>query len=163
MLRVRPKQQGVLDYRRGRMGVSAVPGSGKTFTLALLAAQIVASGVLGDEQEVLVVTLVNSAVANFSGRVAGFVEEKGLLPHLGYRVRTLHGLAHDIVRERPGLVNLSDGFAIVDERDANRILQDAVDAVALPGGELRITWPDEGAEVLMAGPAAFVFEGEWIQ
>ena len=35
-------------------------------------------------------------------------------------------------------------------------------AVSLPGGELRIAWPDDGAQVTMAGPAAFVFEGEWI-
>ena len=33
--------------------------------------------------------------------------------------------------------------------------------IALPGGELHIRWPDEGAEVIMSGPAAFVFEGEW--
>ena len=31
--------------------------------------------------------------------------------------------------------------------------------VVLPGGTLRITWPADGASVLMAGPAAFVFEG----
>ena len=34
--------------------------------------------------------------------------------------------------------------------------------VALPGGTLRIDWPDAAAQVRMAGPAAFVFEGEWI-
>jgi len=56
------------------------------------------------------------------------VEERGLLPHLGYRVRTLHGLAHDIVRERPGLVGLADGFQIVDERAADQIRQDVVEA-----------------------------------
>ena len=33
--------------------------------------------------------------------------------------------------------------------------------VSLPGGDLRIRWPDDGAEVIMSGPAAFVFEGEW--
>ena len=33
--------------------------------------------------------------------------------------------------------------------------------VALPGGELRIEWPDDTAPVLMSGPATFVFEGEW--
>ena len=33
--------------------------------------------------------------------------------------------------------------------------------VSLPGGDLRIRWPDDGADVIMAGPAAFVFEGEW--
>jgi DNA helicase-2/ATP-dependent DNA helicase PcrA len=128
MFRPRPKQQEVLSYTGGRMGVSAVPGSGKTYTLSYLAAQLVARGKLEDDQEVLVVTLVNSAVDNFAGRVAGFVQERGLLPHLGYRVRTLHGLAHDIVRERPALVGLSDDFQIVDERAADQIRQDAAEA-----------------------------------
>ena len=125
MFKPRPRQQEVLDYIGGKMGVSAVPGSGKTYTLSYLAAQLVASGRLDDDQEVLVVTLVNSAVDNFASRVAGFIEQRGLLPNLGYRVRTLHGLAHDIVRERPELVGLADDFQIVDERAADRILQDA--------------------------------------
>ncbi|MBN2390852.1 MAG: ATP-dependent helicase [Anaerolineae bacterium] len=121
----RPKQRQVLTYTGGRMGVSAVPGSGKTWTLSLLAAKLIAEGDLGDEQEVLVVTLVNSAVSNFAGRVARFVQERGLLPHVGYRVRTLHGLSHDIVRERPALAGLADDFQIIDERAALEILQDA--------------------------------------
>ena len=110
------------------MGISAVPGSGKTWTLSRLAAQIVASGDLQDDQEVLVVTLVNSAVENFNRQVGAFVETAGLLAHLGYRVRTLHGLAHDIVRERPALVSLADNFQIVDEREADSIRQDAARA-----------------------------------
>jgi len=123
----RPRQQEVLNYTGGKMGVSAVPGSGKTITLSYLAAQLVASGVLEDDQEVLVVTLVNSAVDNFARRVGGFVRERGLLSNLGYRVRTLHGLAHDIVRERPALVGLADDFQIVDERAADQIRQDAAE------------------------------------
>ena len=35
--------------------------------------------------------------------------------------------------------------------------------VSLPGGELRIVWPDDTAQILMSGPAAFVYEGEWLQ
>ncbi len=134
MFKPRPKQQEVLEYTGGRMGVSAVPGSGKTYTLSALAAKLVAEGGLANDldtqrsQEVLVVTLVNSAVDNFASRVGGFVQEMGLLPHLGYRVRTLHGLAHDIVRERPGLVGLSDDFEIVDEREADRIRQEVTEA-----------------------------------
>ena len=114
------------------MGVSAVPGSGKTFTLSLLASRLVErlaqSGRL-DEREVLVVTFTNSAVENFRNRIGNFLrEEQGLLPGVGYRVRTLHGLAHDIVRERPGLVGLSESFDIIDERTANEIKRDAVHA-----------------------------------
>ena len=33
--------------------------------------------------------------------------------------------------------------------------------VRLPGGTLRIGWPGDGEAIIMAGPAAFVFEGEW--
>jgi diaminopimelate epimerase len=33
--------------------------------------------------------------------------------------------------------------------------------VQLPGGVLSIDWPDDGSSIRMAGPAAFVFEGEW--
>lgn len=110
------------------MGISAVPGSGKTHTLSALAAQIIALGVLGLDQEVLIVTLVNSAVDNFSSRIGGFVRSSGLIPHIGYRVRTLHGLAHDIVRENPSLVGLDNRFAIVDEREAESIRKDAAGA-----------------------------------
>ncbi len=33
--------------------------------------------------------------------------------------------------------------------------------VSLPGGDLRIAWPADTAQVSMSGPAVFVFEGEW--
>ncbi len=108
------------------MGVAAVPGSGKTHTLSYLAARLIIDGHIEDDQEILIVTLVNSAVDNFSARVAGFVQDYGLLPDFGYRVRTLHGLAHDIVRERPDLVGLSDRFSIVDENEASDILRSTV-------------------------------------
>jgi DNA helicase-2/ATP-dependent DNA helicase PcrA len=88
----------------------------------------VARGGFAGDQEVLIVTLVNSAVDNFGRRVAELVKELGLLPHVGYRVRTLHGLAHDVVRERPALVNLANDFQIVDEREAQFILQEAAEA-----------------------------------
>jgi DNA helicase-2/ATP-dependent DNA helicase PcrA len=116
----RPGQKEVLAYAGGMMGISAVPGSGKTRTLAELAAKLVAEQV-GDEQEVLVVTLVNSAVDNFKRRINQSIKGRGLLPSFGYRVRTLHGLAHDIVRERPGLVGLSEDFGIIDEREADAV------------------------------------------
>lgn len=126
----RPRQKEMVDYylaHGGRMGISAVPGSGKTHTLSYLAARLVVER-LAEDQEVLIVTLVNSAVDNFRARVAGFIRAMGLLAGMGYRVRTLHGLAHDIVRERPALAGLADDFQIIDERVATEILQDAVQA-----------------------------------
>lgn len=124
----RPSQESILRYTGGTLGISAVPGSGKTHVLSALAAQIIGSGVLGVDQEVLIVTLVNSAVDNFSQRIGGFIQQRGLIPHIGYRVRTLHGLAHDIVRENPSLVGLDSRFAIVDEREAEFIRKEAATA-----------------------------------
>jgi len=125
--RPRAGQKQALGYSSGKMGISAVPGSGKTHTLAALAAQLVAEAI-ADGQEVLIVTLVNSAVDNFKLRINQMIAQRHLLPSYGYRVRTLHGLAHDIVRERPGLVGLSEDFGIIDEREAGAVREEAVDA-----------------------------------
>ena len=121
MFKPRPMQAEILKYSHGWMGVSAVPGSGKTHTLSALAAQLITQTHLKDNQEILIVTLVNSAVDNFSTRIASFIKEQGLLPDIGYRVRTLHGLAHDIVRERPEIAGVSERFNIIDEAEAGRM------------------------------------------
>lgn len=108
------------------MGVSAVPGAGKTFILSALGARLVTQAIDND-QEVLIVTMMNSAVENIKNRVAKLVGGQGLLKNVGYRVRTLHGLAHDIVRERPDLAGLDNDFAIIDERAADQIREDVVE------------------------------------
>lgn len=128
MFNPRPKQQEVLKYCGGLMGVSAVPGSGKTQILSYLAAKIIADGSINDNQEILIVTLVNSAVNNFSSRISTIMQGFGLLPNLGYRVLTLHSLANQIVHERPDLVGLDNQFQIIDERETNNILSSAVES-----------------------------------
>ncbi len=127
-VRLRPEQENiVLRYSGGQVGIAAVPGSGKTFTLAHLAARLIRDQRLAPDQEVLVVTFTNSAVNSFQARIAHVLRDQyGLVPFVGYRVRTLHGLAHDIVRERPALVGLADDFAILDEKLSLDIQRDIV-------------------------------------
>ena len=122
----RPSQAKILSYAGGRMGVAAVPGSGKTWTLSLLAAKLVGDTPLERGQQILVVTLVNAARGKFEQQVREFLGDESLGTQ--YRVRTLHGLARDIVAERPGLVGLSDDFQILDESEAQEIIQDALQA-----------------------------------
>lgn len=124
---LRPAQQQIVGFRQGKMGILAVPGSGKTWTLSYLAAELLAQKVLQRNQEILIVTLVNSAVDVFTQRIRAFLEARGLMP-LDFRVRTLHGLANDIVRERPELVGLDEKFQIIDERESDRICRSAVDS-----------------------------------
>lgn len=123
MFKPRPKQQEILQFKSGRMGIPAVPGSGKTHTLSHLAAQLISRELIADDQEILIVTLVNSAVENFSNRIAVFVKQAGLLQKMGYRVRTLHGLAHDIIRERPDLAGVSEQFSIADENECHSMIE----------------------------------------
>lgn len=123
---LRPSQEEVLKYRQGLMGISAVPGSGKTFTLSNLAVKLILTTLLEEDQEVLVVTFSNSAADNFSTRIGEKLRASGLLEGFGYRVRTLHGLANDIIRERPELVGLSTDFGIIDEAEFIEILKDLV-------------------------------------
>lgn len=124
--RPRPSQQRVLQYTGGKMGISAVPGSGKTWTLSRLAAKLVREAPLRRDQQVLVVTLVNSARGKFEQEVRDLLQDTGL--GVGYRVRTLHGLANDIVSERPGLVGLSDEFQILDEEESESIVRDSYES-----------------------------------
>ena len=127
----RSGQSDVLAYQGGKVAISAVPGSGKTFILSHLAAPLVerlSNGGLNDDEEVLIVTFANSAVNTFKSRIADIMQrQRGLLPYIGYRVRTLHGLAHDIVRERPSLVGLAEDFTIIDDRLSAAIKRESVD------------------------------------
>jgi len=125
MNQLRPAQEKILKYNSGTMGIAAVPGSGKTWTLSQVAVSLIAGGALQNRQEVLIVTLVNAAVDNFRHRIGTFLEEQGLLPGLGYRVRTLHSLAHEIVAQSASLVGLANDFSVVDERIAESILKTA--------------------------------------
>ncbi len=123
MIKLRPGQERILKYHSGKMGISAVPGSGKTWTLSYLAAKLIREGMIDINQEILIVTLVNAAVDNFSLRISTQLQDENLLPGFGYRVRTLHGLANDIVREKPDLAGLGTNYQILDDVEANRIKQ----------------------------------------
>ena len=130
----RTSQQNILRYTGGRLGIAAVPGAGKTHILSALAAQIIHQDQLQNGQEVLIVTLVNSAVDNFEARIKRFFDNP-LQALYKYRVRTLHGLAHDIVREKPARVGLEERFGIIDEREAGLIRRESVNAWLAAHGE----------------------------
>ncbi|MCS7087749.1 MAG: ATP-dependent helicase [Thermoflexales bacterium] len=123
-LTLRPEQARIVAYRGGKLAVNAVPGSGKTFTLAALAVELIAN-TLPPESEVLVVTFTNSAVDNIRKRIRERLKSRGL-PDVGYRVLTLHSLANTILRERPDLAGLSDDYRLDDELSGERTIQDAV-------------------------------------
>ena len=145
-LRLRPAQEAILAYRSGRMAVSAVPGSGKTFTLSLLAAQLIADGRVdtANSQQVLVVTFLNASVDTFRARIRRRLLEMGL-PDTGFDVRTLHSLALEIVRVGSDI--LSEELTVLDEGQSRQFLDAAVDGWINDNARLWEAFlPDYGGE-----------------
>ncbi len=126
MFKPRPTQIPILAYTGGKMGISAVPGSGKTTTLSNLAAKLIMGDFLQEEQEVLIVTMSNSAVDNFNHQIEKILTEAGYIPGMGYRVRTLHSLANDIIRRKPEQVGLDNAFQIADNYMQTSLQRDAI-------------------------------------
>lgn len=123
---LRPAQEAILAYDGGLMAVSAVPGSGKTFTLSRLAAQLIGDGRVDVEggQRVLVVTYLNASVETFRARIRQQLLELDL-PVAGFDVRTLHSLGLEIVREATGGESANQ-IVVVDEMQAQGYLSQAV-------------------------------------
>src|SRR6056297_4185752 len=109
----RPGQKEVLEYRNGQLAVPAVPGAGKTTVLAHLAAELIDTK-LKNDQKILIVTYMNSAVANFRKKIGDFLAAQGLPRSRGYSVKTLHSLALNIIREKPEARLINQDFELIE-------------------------------------------------
>jgi DNA helicase II / ATP-dependent DNA helicase PcrA len=129
MFQLRPAQEKILAYENGRLAISAVPGSGKTFTLSLLAAQLIENGRVTpqSDQQILIVTYLNASVDTFKARIRQQLMERDL-PPTGFDVRTLHSLALEILRTAHGSLDDEAGaFVVLDEGQSSHFLALAVD------------------------------------
>lgn len=137
---MRAGQKAVLRYAGGPAGISAVPGSGKTFTLSLLACKLIGDLARDPDAgaaEVLVVTFARSAAANIRQRIREYRAAMGSrTPGLGYTVCTLHSLANRIVRNRPGTVGLGADFRVLDESETRRFIASFIGEEAQRAKEL---------------------------
>ncbi|MGQ9816290.1 MAG: UvrD-helicase domain-containing protein, partial [Candidatus Roseilinea sp.] len=123
-MQLRQQQAAIAAYRGGLMVVSAAPGSGKTHTLAALAAHLIRDGMVPPESEVLVVTFTHSAVDTIQARIRRALQAEQA-PTDRFRVMTLHSLANQIVRERPDLAGTAPDFRIDDELSGRQTLPEA--------------------------------------
>ncbi len=120
-MKLRPDQEEVCKYRKGYMAVPAIPGAGKTFTLAVLAAQLIKEE-RHKPGKILIVTYMNSAVSNFKTRIGTMLEKEGLPRNKGYEVMTLHSLAMKVIKEKPESAMISSEFDILDDLSKDRLL-----------------------------------------
>ena len=91
---LRADQAPILDYRGGTMGISAVPGAGKTFVNVELLLELIARGTEPDS--ILVLTYMDSAAKTLLGRLKKKLS--GVSAKLPV-VSTIHSLAFRILTE----------------------------------------------------------------
>ena len=102
-------QRTLADWQGGYLAVSAVPGAGKSHSMAVAAAMTIAREKLHQRRQLVIVTLTRSAAANIKDKIKRCLQELGL-PPIGYSVNTIHSLALSIATKHPDLskLDLSD-------------------------------------------------------
>ena len=118
----RDDQKPVLEYKKGSMAISAVPGAGKTTILLALIIKLINQGVV--PTNIFVLTYMDSAARNFRERIKNMCPNSTLLPNIS----TIHGLALKILKENSNYerLNLSSDFDICDDTQRMRIIKGIV-------------------------------------
>ena len=128
----RPDQKPVLDYKSGRMAISAVPGAGKTFILLALIVKLLEQKV--PPENIFVMTYMESASRNFRDRIKNIFPESSQLPNIS----TIHGLALRILKENNNFerLGLSSDFEICDDTVRGKILRQIASKVGVSNEDL---------------------------
>ncbi len=116
----RADQKPVLDYEKGYMGISAVPGAGKTTILLALIIKLLEIGI--NPENIFVLTYMDSAARNFRERIKNVRKNSSKLPNIS----TIHGLALRILKENGNYekLGLNADFEICDDSQRGRILRE---------------------------------------
>ena len=125
---LRPGQKNLAQWRSGQMAVSAVPGAGKSHSLAVAAAIAIARNQLNLRQQLIIVTYTRSAAASIKQKIQQQLKELQL-PTVGFTVQTLHGLALNIASRHPDLSKLNlDYTTLITPTSTHRIIRACVEA-----------------------------------
>ncbi len=116
----RDDQKPVLNYKKGKMAISAVPGAGKTTILLELIVKLLSDGI--NPENIFVLTYMESAARNFRERIQNANQELSQLPNIS----TIHGLALKILKENANYerLGLNADFEICDDTQRSRILRE---------------------------------------
>lgn len=116
----RKDQASVLEYKSGKMAISAVPGAGKTKILEALIIKMIQDGI--NPEEILVLTYMDSAARNIRERIKNTCPNLVKFPHIS----TIHGLALSIIKQGDNStkLNLDSDFEICDESLKSNIISE---------------------------------------
>jgi DNA helicase II / ATP-dependent DNA helicase PcrA len=124
---LRQGQQALCNWETGALAVSAVPGAGKSHSMAVAAAITIARQKLHQKRKLIIVTLTRSAAANIKKKIDERLHDLGL-PTTGYSVSTIHSLAWSIANSYPelSLVDTNDRTVITPQPN-HKLVRTVVD------------------------------------
>lgn len=124
---LRPGQQELADWQAGPLAVSAVPGAGKSYGMAVAAAITLGRKNLNRAQQLVIVTFTRSAATHLKQQVRKHLRELQL-PLGGFTVQTLHGLALNIASRHPQLSGIHlDQVTLITPNRHHRLLRQCVE------------------------------------
>jgi DNA helicase II / ATP-dependent DNA helicase PcrA len=124
---LREGQIPLVNWRAGELAVSAVPGAGKSHSMAVAAALTIAREKLHGRKQLIIVTLTRSAAANIKIKINQCLQELSL-PPIGYSVSTIHSLAWSIATRHPELSRLNTtDCTVIMPNSSHRIIRTCVD------------------------------------
>lgn len=146
---LRPGQQELAYWQEGSLAVSAVPGAGKSYGMAVAAAITLARPQLTRVQQLVIVTFTRSAAAHLKQQIRQHLRDLQL-PLSGFIVQTLHGLALNIATRHPQLSGIHlDQVTLITPNRHHRLLRQCVD-------QWVVDHPQPYQELLVRG----AFDGE---
>lgn len=145
----REDQKPVLEYNKGKMAISAVPGAGKTTILLALIIKLLDKGI--SPENIFVMTYMESAARNFRDRIKNIRQNSSQLPSIS----TIHGLALRILKENGNFerLGLSSDFEICDDTQRSRIVRELSTKLKLKKAETEEF--DRGISVFKIGRGNF--------
>ena len=124
---LRSGQQPLADWQGGKMAVSAVPGAGKSHSLAVAAAMAIARFKLHPRKQLIIVTYTRSAAAGIKAKIKERLKVLKL-PQTGFTVQTLHGLALNIASRHPNLSQLNlEASTLIIPTLSHRVIRSCVE------------------------------------
>ncbi len=128
----RADQKPVLEYKSGKMAISAVPGAGKTTILLLLILKLLDNGI--NPENIFVLTYMESAARNFRDRIKNIRQNSTQIPNIS----TIHGLALRIIKENGNFerLGLNPDFDICDDTQRSRIVKEIATTLKINKNEI---------------------------
>ena len=129
---LRPGQQQMANWQGGPLAVSAVPGAGKSYGMAIAAALAIARHPLHSHYQLIIVTFTRSAATNIKVKIREQCSNELSLPKGSFEgsfiVHTLHGLALSIALSHPELSDLDlENYNLIMPTPSNKITRACVE------------------------------------